>query len=241
MVDAWWAGLPATPVDLGDNHVALGLSDARSLLDPEREDLRRAIVAVSDEAFGRPTTAAWRDKFTVDFLGSLSGFYLWSDADGELVGWSSYRATTIRDQRVVYFASTGLLPKWQGVGLVPRLQRAVLAAERSTHPDCRLTLAVRSRNTHAYRLMSSVLAGADVVPGLDGRVPAGCQPVVASVGAWLGVRVDRATSVVTDAYPDDGGGLYGQEPRSRDPVVNALFARLGPADAFLMLAREHQP
>ena len=59
---------------------------------------------------------------------------------------------------------------------------------------------------------------------------------MAAVASWLDLTdVDPATAIARGVYPIEGG-LYGEEPRSGEPAINDLFARLGPQDAILVLA-----
>ena len=214
----------------------LSVTPPTALLDAAHAELRATIVAVSDQAFGRPTARSWDDKFTVEFLGQLSRFYLVADGGGALVGWSGYRARTIARERIVYFTSSGLLPHCQGSGVIPSVQRLAMGQEARRHPGLPLTLAIRTRNPHAYRLATQRFPKGLVVPGLDGRVPAHRRAVVAAVASWLDLTdVDPATAIARGVYPIEGG-LYGEEPRSGEPAINDLFARLGPQDAILVLA-----
>src|SRR5207244_10606254 len=94
------------------------------------------------------------------FLRSLAVFFLIADGAGDLVGWSGYRTTTIEGERVLYFTSTGLLPRAQGHGLIPTLQRIVIADEARRHPNCPVTTIARPRNPHSYRHTSTPIGTA---------------------------------------------------------------------------------
>ena len=236
LLAGWQEQLPAETAPLPGGFSLLSLTAPTALLGAGLEEVRAAIVAVSDQAFGKPTRRSWDEKFTVGFLGGLRRFYLVTDRDGSLVGWSGYRVRTIAGERVVYFTSSGLLPRCQGSGVIPSVQRLALDLEDRRHPGCRLTLAIRTRNPRAYRLATQTFPNGVVVPGLDGRVPPGRRALVAAVASWLELSdVDPCTAIARGAYPVEGP-LYGYEPRSRDPAVNDLFARLGPHDAILVLA-----
>ena len=227
--------LPVETAPLPGGFTLLSVTPPTALLDSDYEELRETIVSVSDRAFGAATARSWSEKFTVDFLGGLSRFYLVADRDGALVGWSGYRARTIARERVIYFTSSGLLPEHQGCGIIPAVQRLAMEHEALRHPRLTITLAIRTRNPHAYRLATRTFPEGLVVPGLDGSVPAHRRPVVAAVASWLGLaEVDSSTAIARGAYP--AGGLYGSEPHCTDPAVNDLFARLGPQDAILVLA-----
>ncbi len=221
-------------IPLPAGHVAHVLDVPLTLLDDAHEATRRRIVDVSDAAFGTSTERRWRDKFTSEFLGALARFYLLTDATGALVGWSGYRAQTIENERVVYFTSTGLVPRCQGSGVIPALQRAVAADEARHHPLRPITLAVRTRNPHSYRLALRTFGNRPISPALDGTVPPARRTIVAGIGRWLGFDVDPTTGVVPDAYDVDQG-LYGRELRTAEPAINALFERLDTRDALLVL------
>jgi hypothetical protein len=196
--------------------------------------LRDAIVAVSNQAFGTDTSPAWNEKFTERFLGELARFYVLEDGSGELIGWSGYRARTIAGERVVYFASTGLLPRFQGLRLIPAVQLLAVADEARRHPTRPVTLAVRTRSPHAYRLAARTFGDAGVAPTLDGAVPPDRRAFAQAMAAWIGPEpYDPATSVVAGAYRSYGA-LYGDDPRSGHAEVDALFGRLGPDDALLV-------
>jgi len=236
LLDGWQERLAAETTPLPGRFSVVSLTPPTALLDASHEELRAAIVAVSDQAFGRPTLRSWDDKFTVGFLGTLRRFYLVADPNGTLVGWSGYRARTIAGERIVYFTSSGLLPNCQGSGVIPSVQHLAIADEARRHPRHTVTLAIRTRNPHAYRLATRTFPNALVVPGLDGSVPAHRQALVAAVASWLELTdVDPCTAIARGAYPIEGG-LYREEPRSGEPAVNDLFTRLGPQDAILILA-----
>jgi len=185
--------------------------------------------------FGRDTASLWQTKFTTAFLRSLAAFFLIEDGAGDLVGWSGYRTTTIEGERVLYFTSTGLLPRAQGHGLIPALQRIVIADEAGGHPHCSVTPIVRTRNPRSYRLAAKTF-GDEITPRLDGTVPVERRLFLSRVATWLGLSTfDPASAVVHNAY-DVAGGLYGDDPRTGDPAVDALFERLAPNDALLICA-----
>src|SRR5437867_3966661 len=102
----WDQALPGPRYALPRGCSLLSLQPPTALLSPGHERLRNGIVAVSDAAFGRSTVASWDEKFSPAFLGALARFYLLTDSDGALVGWSGYRTRTIAGERVVYFTST---------------------------------------------------------------------------------------------------------------------------------------
>src|SRR5207237_90217 len=106
----------APRVALSSAHHASTLDDPAALLARRHCALRTEMVRVSDASFGRDTASLWQTKFTTAFLRSLAAFFLIEDGAGDLVGWSGYRASTIEGERVLYFTSTGLLPRAQGHG-----------------------------------------------------------------------------------------------------------------------------
>jgi len=221
-------------IALPGGHSALALRSPLQLLDDAHGTTRDRIVAVSDRAFGTSTEPLWRQKFTSQFLRVLTRFYLINDARGALVGWSGYRAATIEQERVVYFTSTGLLECCQGRGLVSALQRSVVSYEAMRHPLRPITRAVRTRNPHSYRLALRHFGDRPLAPAVDGRVAPTQQHMVTAVGRWLDLDIDPATAIVHDAY-DIEDSLYGLEPRTADPNINALFEALNPHDALLVL------
>ena len=229
--------VPAQQVALPHAHRATTLDDAAELLTRRHLALRTEVVRVSDAAFGRDTASLWQAKFTTGFLRSLAAFFLIEDGAGDLVGWSGYRTTTIEGERVLYFTSTGLLPRAQGHGLIPALQRIVIADEARRHPDCPVTTVVRTRNPRSYVLAAKTF-GDEITPRLDGTVPVERRPFVSGVATWLGLSTcDPASAVVHNAYEVDGG-LYGDDPRTGDPAIDALFERLAPNDALLICGRD---
>jgi hypothetical protein len=111
-------------------------------------------------------------------------------------------------------------------------------AERSARP---VTLAIRTRNPHAYRLLARTFATGLLTPGLDGRVPAHRQAILTAIADWLQMPgLDPATAVIPNSYPI-AGGLYGEQPRSGDPTVDHLFTQLKPQDALLVLGTRRSP
>jgi len=226
--------LAARDVRLPHGHRARSVHPPITLLDDEHANTRTTIVEVSDAAFGASTEQLWRNKFTAGFLGSLTRFYILTDTNDHIVGWSGYRARTINGERVIYFTSTGLLQICQGLGLIPALQRTVVASDARRHLLRAVTICVRTRNPHSYRLALVTFGNKPIVPTLHGSVAASRQRVVAAIGDWLGLDIDPDTAVVTDAY-DLEGALYGQEPQTADQAVNALFENLHPRDALLVL------
>jgi hypothetical protein len=232
--------ISATTRRLPGGFSLLSLTPPTALVSVGGEELRRMIVAVADEAFGSSTSRLWEKKFDTDFLGALTRFYLVTDPDRLLVGWSGYRARSIAGERVVYFTSTGLLPRCQGHGLLRSIQLMVVAEEADQYPLEPITLAIRTRNPHAYRLVVRVCGSGLVVPKLDGSVPVDRRVLLGQVASWLDlVDVDPATAIVRGAYPNDQG-LYGEEPRTGDRAVSDLFARLEAGDALLVLGRAIQ-
>jgi hypothetical protein len=229
-------GPASTPWGPGIEVVRLG--DPRELLAPAARSLRAGIVEASDAAFGRPTADSWGRKFTESFLGPLSAFFVLRGPGRRIVGWSCYRATTMGKDRVVYFGTTGIVPDLQGLGVVPALQRQVLAEQWHLAPEARRALAVRTRSPWAYHLMRGMFERGTTSPGTDGRVQCDEAGLVSQVAAWLELSAfDPATGVQKGAYAAEGG-LYGVDPRSGEVAVNALFGRLGPEDAVLVLTRE---
>jgi len=231
---AQWT-LPGKQRGLPGGYALVSVTAPTVLLQDTYKALREEIVTVSDKAFGRSTAHLWEEKFTAGFLGALSRFYLVLDSDGALVGWSGYRARSIGKERIVYFASTGLLPRCQGHGLIRAVQRFAMARESRLHPFMHLSLAIRTRNPNAYCLALRTFGSDGVAPAIDGEVPIGRRAVVAAAASWLEFgRVDSATAIVRGAYPVC---LYGQDPQSSDAAVNGLFSRLNPNDALLILGR----
>jgi hypothetical protein len=208
-----------------------------TLLEPGLETLRSEIIAVSDVAFGTDTSGAWREKFSERFLSQLARFYLLEDDAGELIGWSGYRAKTVAGERVVYFASTGLLPSHQGLHLVPTVQRMAVGDEARRHPTRPVTLSVRTRSPVAYRLAEHTFGPDGVAPARDGEVPAERRAFARAMAAWIGPEpYDPVTSVVSGAY-HSYGALYGEDPHLGDAVVDALFGRLAAEDALIVFGR----
>jgi hypothetical protein len=220
-------------VALHDDVEVVSLLEPLALLGDGQAQLRRRIVETSDQAFGRSTATSWSSKFTRPFLGQLAAFHLLFDGSGSLVGWSGHRAMTLEGRRVVYFASTGLLPCWQGHGIVPSLQRTVLQNELVRHA-LPVDLCVRTRNPNAYELVCNLAAG-PVLPGSDGIVPVTERSRMKAVADWLDVAVDVRTAVVRDAYPEP---LYGVSPHSSHPDAEVVMARLGPCDALLVIGSD---
>jgi hypothetical protein len=229
--------LRAQRLPLPNHYHALALHSPLHLLDPQHATLRTAIIDISDKAFGTSTQHLWDAKFTPNFLQPLVRFYLIIDPQGQLVGWSGYRARTIAGERVVHFTSTGLAPRCQGQRLIPALQRIAVTREARRHPLRAVTTSVRTRNPHSYQLALRTFGDEPVVPDLSGRVSVTRQGLVAAIGSWLDFAdIDASTARVRDAY-SAAAGLYGNEPRSGDQSVDWLFAQLGPNDALLVLGR----
>jgi hypothetical protein len=220
-------------IPLHDHVEAVSLLEPLALLGDDHALLRRRIMETSDQAFGRSTAASWSSKFTPSFLGQLAAFHLLFDGAGSLVGWSGHRAMTLDGRRVVYFASTGLVPGCQGHGTVPALQRAVLNNEFVRH-GLPVDLCVRTRNPNAYELVCTLATGG-VLPGCDGIVPTSERERLKAVADWLDVAVDVRTAVVRDAYP---APLYGVPPHSSHLDAESLMARLGPCDALIVIGSD---
>lgn len=222
---------------LADGVRVLSVRRPGQLLNSEHAALRRALVATSDAAFGRDTSARWESKLTSESLQRLKRFYLLTGPDGDLIGWSGYRARTINGVRVVYFASTGLLPAYQGKGFVPAIQTRALTYESRRHLTRAVAMAVRTRNPRSYQLARRTFRHGPVVPELDGTVPVQYRLLLAKIANWLDfATLDPTTAIVRDAYAD---ALYERDPRTGDPRVDALFQRLGADDALLLLCLRH--
>jgi hypothetical protein len=218
----------------------IALARPTDLLARDCAALRAALVEVSDEAFGSETAETWQRRFAGEFLARLRRFYLLFDASGALIGWSGYRADTIRGERIVYFDSSGLRPTHQGHGLIPLIQRAAIAEEKREHPVPALSLVIRTRNPLGYRVAMRAFGAEAVVPTLEGTVPEARRALVADTATWLGQHpFDPFTARISGAY-GDRGPLYGPDraPLADNPDINRLFAALGPADALLVFARE---
>ena len=229
--------LSARRLPLPNQHHALALRTPLRLLDPQHAPLRTAIIDVSDEAFGTSTAHLWGAKFTPNFIQPLARFYLIIDPRARLVGWSGHRARTIAGERVVYFTSTGLVPKCQGQRLIPALQRIAVTREARRHPLRALTTVVRTRNPHSYQLAQRTFGNEPVAPDLNGHVPDERQGLVTAIASWLEFAdIDASTARIRDAYNTEAR-LYGNEPRSGDPSIDQLFAQLDPHDALLVLGR----
>jgi hypothetical protein len=226
--------------DLPGGRSYVALAPPTDLLARGCAPLRAALVEVCNEAFGSETAETWQQRFAGDFLARLRRFYLLFDTSEALIGWSGYRAHTIRGERIVYFDSTGLLPAHQGHGLIPLIQRAAIAEEKRRHSGLAVSLVIRTRSPHGYRVAMRAFSPAAVVPTLEGTVPEARRALVADTATWLGQHpFDPVTARITDAY-GDRRPLYGNHraPLADDAHVNRLFAALGPADALLVFARD---
>jgi hypothetical protein len=220
-------------IELSGGHRALPLDNPLELLDDRSAGLRAELLRVSNTAFGRDTSLLWKRKFSADFLGPLSSFYLIRDSVRNLIGWSGYRTAVLDGHQIVYFTSTGLVPSAQGHGLGSAFLTAVISAVAESRPSAPVATVVRTRNPHSYQLARKTF-GPEIFPRVDGYVPAHRHTLMAAIASWLGFAAfDPSTGRVTGAYSDD---LYGDQPRTEDVAVDRLFATLGRHDAFLICA-----
>lgn len=209
------------------------------LREPDQAIVRDALVAVSSDAFGADTRAQWERRFAGAFLHRLDRFFVLLNRDGELIGWTSCRAATLRRQRCVYFDTTGLRPDYQRNGVMRAVQRAVVARELRRNPLRAVRMIVRTRSPVVYRTWLRTFGARRTVPRLDGSVPDSERAFLAEIAAWLDQRpFDAATSRVAGAYADRAE-VYGEteQPRTGDQTIDDLFDALPEDDAILLVGR----
>jgi hypothetical protein len=207
-----------------------------------RDELVPALISASTAAFGVDTAAVWRERIRGSWFDRVDRLLLILDRGGEVVGWTSYRYLRLTAMRVLYMDTTGVVPEHQRHGLIPAIQSRVVLRALLVRPLRPLHVVYRTRNALVWRGLRRRLGDANVAPPLRGE-PQGWAPrVAAALHDRLAEpgELDLDTLVVRGAYAERGGAVYGEAatPRSGDPEPDAYFeSRLGPDDAFLVIAR----
>lgn len=160
----------------------------------------------------------------------------------EVAGWTSYRSGELAAERILYMDTTGIAPKHQRHGLIPRIQSRVLLRRLAARPLRPLHVIYRTRNPIVWRGLRRRVGPENVAPPLDGRAPAWARRLTMAVDEFLSEpgRLDPETLVVKEAYAARGGAIYGEAevPQSGDPETDRYFdQRLDRDDAMLVIAR----
>ena len=137
------------------------------------------LVMVSDEAAGQPTASQWETRFTTEFLGALTRFFVLCDAEENVVGWSGYRRAydRPRSRRLLHEHRTAAARSGFGSHL------------RSAAPHCEVGGPAPSVPTDRPR-------DARPTSRSNSRVPESDQSLVTAIGMWLGLDVDPTTGAI---------------------------------------------
>ncbi|RJQ81541.1 hypothetical protein D5S17_04910 [Pseudonocardiaceae bacterium YIM PH 21723] len=208
----------------------MSASDRRTLFD--------TLVSVSTEAFGADSTRFWDYRESRGFFDQISTFALVVDPDYRVIGWSGFHRRSIDGHSYTYFDSSGIIPSYQGKGILSRLSSRFMAGEiLGRNPLYRRHLVFRTRNPVLYLGFTGVVGAKRTYPKLNGAQPDRVVSIASDVAAWLEQLdlLDPVTLKIKNAYAVIPG-MYGEEPLSGNKELDEHFAtQLGPDDAYVMV------
>jgi len=201
--------------------------------------LYQALNDLSPRIYGLDFTRYWQNRRDGDLFGHLYRFCVFADESGNLVGWSGYQLRRFTGRLCLYFDTAGILPEWQGAGVVTDLESRAAVRELLTHPWESLYLVTRTPNPRLYRSFRAAVGPEHVYPASGHQPPATIKAIARAVAESNGqahrMQLDQLKFV--DAYLPHLTRLYAERPRSGDPEIDRWFdASLGPCDAFLIVA-----
>jgi len=211
-----------------------------SLLSEASQDhLFATLIRISTQSFGADMTPYWAGRKAGGYFQRISRFCFILAADGAVVGWTGFHRQRFGGEHCLYLDSTGVLPEYQGSGIVSQVQSRILARELLAHAFSSLFLITRTENPVVYRMLQRAVGAERIHPSarLPGS-PEKIQRIGAETAAWLRQQdvFDPPTLKVAGAY-SNLDALYGELPTSGDRELDAFFQRsLRPVDAFLVIA-----
>ncbi|HMJ75724.1 MAG TPA: hypothetical protein VK507_07115 [Iamia sp.] len=199
-----------------------------------------ALVPVSTDSFAADMSPYWAQRSLEGYLERLTELVLVADADGAMVGWTSFHVLPFDDRTIVYIDSTGMVSRQQSRGVMREvLHRRVPDLVRLTSVlDKPVYLAARSESPVFHRLMRGLLTH-PLHPHPEAEVPGDIVECGRLLAWWLGqLRLFDAGSLTIRGAYDTLDELYGELPTSGNAELDALFRdRLGPLDAFILIGR----
>jgi ribosomal protein S18 acetylase RimI-like enzyme len=211
-----------------------------SALSEESQDhLFATLVRVSTRSFGADMTPYWAGRREGGYFRKISRFCFILAGDGTIVGWTGFHRQKFGGQSCLYLDSTGVLPEYQGSGIVSQVQSRILARELAAHAFSSLYLITRTENPVVYRMLQRAVGPERIFPSPQVPiVPELIQRIGAETAAWLHQEdvFDPPTLKVAGAY-SNLDALYGELPTCGEHELDAFFQRsLRPVDAFLVIA-----
>jgi acetyltransferase (GNAT) family protein len=201
--------------------------------------LYAALSELSPRVFGVDLTSYWEDRRRRNMFGKLARFYLFGDRHGALIGWSGYHLGRFAGRRCIYLDMAGIVPEWQGVGVITGVESRAILHELVLHRFERLYLVTRTPNPALYRMFLKAFGSDRVHPGRAQPVPGEVAAVAEAVAAWIGQpeRLRASELKLVDSYAPYLSQPYAVRPRSGDVLLDRWFdSTLGVGDAFLVIS-----
>ena len=209
------------------------------LSEASQDDMFATLVRISTLSFGADMTPYWAGRKAGGYFQKISRFCFIIAGDGAVVGWTGFHRQRFGGQHCLYLDSTGVLPEYQGSGIISQVQSRILARELAAHAFSSRYLITRTENPVVYRMLQRAVGAERIYPSARMPVvPERIQRIGADTAVWLRQQdvFDPLTLKVAGAY-SNLDALYGQLPTSGDGELDAFFQRsLRPVDAFLVIA-----
>jgi GNAT superfamily N-acetyltransferase len=204
-----------------------------------QNDIFATLIRISTQSFGADMTPYWAGRKAGGYLQKISRFCFIVAADGAVIGWTGFHRQRFGGRHCLYLDATGVLPEYQGSGIISQVQSRILARELAAHAFSSLYLITRTENPVVYRMLQRAVGAERLHPSpRTPVVPEVIQRIGAETAAWLGQKdvFDPPRLKVAGAY-SNLDALYGELPKSGDAELDAFFLRsLRPVDAFLVIA-----
>jgi ribosomal protein S18 acetylase RimI-like enzyme len=209
------------------------------LTEASQDQIFATLVRISTVSFGADMTPYWAGRKAGGYFQKISRFCFIIAPDGAVVGWTGFHRKRFAGQHCLYLDSTGVLPEYQGSGIISQVQSRILARELAAHALSSLFLITRTENPVVYRMLQRAVGEDRIHPSpLQPVAPELIQRIGAETSVWLGQKdvFDSPTLKVAGAY-SNLDALYGEQPTSGDAGLDAFFqSSLRPVDAFLVIA-----
>lgn len=218
--------------------------DPSRLGEAARDQVQDRLVDVSTRVFGVDMAPYWEGRRALGYFDDASWIALILDPDDRIIGWAGYRLCRLAGAPCVYLDSSGILREHQRRRLVPDLQVRALIRAAAARPLDSLYLVMRTANPVVYRALVAGMGGRHVHPAPGRAVPRTVSEIAAAAVSQLGpsvgwgeeTQLDAATLRIERTY-SNLSAVYDEPPLSGDGAIDGLFRQLGPADAFLIVAR----
>lgn len=209
------------------------------LTESSQERLYDTLVRVSTRSFGADMTPYWRDRREGGYFSRISQFFFIVNPQGDVIGWTGYHRRVFAQRTCLYLDSTGVLPRYQGQGVISRMQSRILTWELARRPFSALYLITRTENPVIYRMLVRGVGDGRVFPPSTGETPEDIQRIGIEVAEWLGQSAifQPAELKLVGAY-SNLEALYGDLPCCGQTDLDCFFRdNLTPEDAFLVIAK----